>query len=65
MTDTIVLVTGVVALITGLVGLFVKVQQVHVMVNSRMDEALTRIDQLHAALTAAGVDVPDRPPREP
>jgi flagellar biosynthesis/type III secretory pathway M-ring protein FliF/YscJ len=38
-----------------------KVDEVHVLVNERLDTALERISQLGAALTSAGVDVPDTP----
>ena len=38
-----------------------KVDEVHVMVNERLDTALGRISQLGDALRSAGVDVPDTP----
>lgn len=59
--------TGVLALVTAAVTLFVslrnsrKIEQVHVIVNSRMTSVLERVDQLTAALEAAGTDVPDDP----
>lgn len=57
----IVAVTGLVAAVTGLIALFRKVQQVHVLVNSNMQELDMRVTQLTAALTQAGVDVPKPP----
>lgn len=67
MVETIVaMFTAVVVLISAVVGLVAKreVRKIHVMVNSRMDEALARIDQLDEALHEAGVVSPDRPPRD-
>jgi hypothetical protein len=58
-----VLVTAVIVLATAVVGFMAKlrkdVSEIHVMVNSQMDEAIRRIDQLVDALQAAGIDVPD------
>jgi hypothetical protein len=63
----IALVTAVVVLSTALVGYMAKlrkdVSEIHVMVNSRMAEALARIEQLEQALEGAGVDTPRRPGR--
>jgi hypothetical protein len=42
-------------------GIHEKVDQVEVLVNHRLDVALSRIGQLGDALRAAGVDVPARP----
>lgn len=38
-----------------------EVRQVHILVNDRMSKAISRIDQLIAALDAADVDVPEKP----
>lgn len=65
--DVLVLLTALVVLGTAVVGLIAKlhrdVQEIHVMVNSRMNEALTRIDQLYGALEDAGVTPPESHPR--
>lgn len=66
--ETIALLTALVVLATGVLGFMAKlkkdVSEIHVMVNSRMKEALERIDQLDEALRAAGIRSPDRPQRE-
>jgi preprotein translocase subunit SecF len=36
------------------------VEEVHVLVNDRLDKALERIGQLSGTLDAAGLDIPDR-----
>jgi hypothetical protein len=63
----VALVTAVVVLSTALVGYMAKlrkdVSEIHVMVNSRMAEALARIEQLEQALEGAGVDSPHKPGR--
>lgn len=38
-----------------------EIQEIHVMVNSRMEEALNRIDQLGEALKDEGIAVPAKP----
>ena len=38
-----------------------KLQEVHLAVNGRLDTVLDRVTQLTAALTAAGVAVPEQP----
>lgn len=63
--------TGLLALTTGLVGFLTKItskvdtkiDEVHILVNDRMTEALTRIEQLSDALAGAGVEIPDSPRR--
>jgi hypothetical protein len=40
------------------------VRDVHTLVNNQLDTQLTRNDQLTRTLTAAGVDVPARPPEQ-
>lgn len=66
--QVLALITGVVLFATAVAGYLFKlnrgIREIHVMVNSRMQEALTRIDQLHNALVDAGVVVPDHPPRD-
>lgn len=69
MTDFWVFVaTTSVATAAAIIGFLLKLnrgmQEIHVMVNSRMQEALARIDQLHKALVDAGVVVPDHPPQD-
>lgn len=60
--------TGVAVLATAVITLVLslknkkQVKEVHVLVNSRMVEMVTRVDQLAAVLEAAGMDVP--PPSE-
>jgi hypothetical protein len=73
--EPIALLTAVVVLGTAVVGymaakqrqdsseLLKSVQEVHVMVNDRMSEALARIDQLDEALRTAGIAVPAKPDR--
>lgn len=74
MDSFIALLTGLVILATAVVGFLVKlnsdaqelsknVQEIHVMVNDRMTEALKRIDQLDETIKAAGIESPDRPER--
>lgn len=55
--------TAVTSLAATLVGLVNhrRIDEVHVLVNSRLHEVIDRADQLVAALEAAGVDVPDAP----
>lgn len=65
---TIALITAVVVLMTAVIGFLAKlkkdVSEIHVMVNSRMEEAMARIDQLDEVLRAAGIESPIRPRRE-
>lgn len=67
MEPSVVLVTVMVVLVAAVVGFMAKlrkdVSEIHVMVNSRMSEAMARIDQLNEALKAAGIASPTRPPR--
>jgi hypothetical protein len=42
-----------------------KVDEVHVLVNDRLDRALERIGQLGGALESAGVDIPPKPSDSP
>lgn len=59
--------TAVVALVVAVVGvvkLYFDVQEIHVMVNSRMSEAQAHIKVLRKALNDAGIEVPDAPERE-
>ena len=57
-----------VSLAAASVGLVVKllsdVKKIHVMVNSRLSEALQRIDQLDDAIRDAGLIPPDKLKRE-
>lgn len=64
------LVTAVIVLITAMVTLRNNhrakvlnkaVQEIHVLVNSRLTEALARIDQLTETLEGSDTDVPDDP----
>lgn len=62
--------TAVVVLVTAIVTYRTRreVRQVHVLVNSRMDAALERIEELTAALVESDTEVPDdteRPKRMP
>lgn len=67
MESLIVLLTAVVVLATAAVGFMAKLRrdtrEIHVMVNSRLSDALERIDQLENTLTALGIELPDRPRR--
>lgn len=49
------------ALILGFLRLRSKQNEIHVLVNSKLDAALARGVQLDSALKDAGVDVPDPP----
>lgn len=59
----VALVTALVGLAGAIIALLIELQkgmdEIHVLVNTRMREALTRIDQLHSALVDAGIEVPD------
>lgn len=48
-------------LILGFLRLRSKQNEIHVLVNSKLDAALARCVQLDSALKDAGVDVPDPP----
>jgi hypothetical protein len=66
MSDLVLLLTAVVALATAVVGYFKLnkgVQEIHVMVNSRLEAEQDWNDRLSAALQNAGIQVPPRPPR--
>ena len=39
-----------------------RIGEVHVLVNSQLHAVLDRVEQLKGTLTAAGIDVPDKPP---
>jgi hypothetical protein len=58
------------ATILGLIGTVVawrtrkQVQQVHVLVNSRMEDMESRVRQLTLALEGSDTDVPPMPPRK-
>lgn len=56
----IIAMTGLITAVGGIVGLFVKVQAVHVLVNSQLSKMVTRVEQLTGVLQGAGLDVPDR-----
>ena len=56
----IIALTGLITAVGGIVGLFVKVQAVHVLVNSQLSKMVTRVEQLTGVLQGAGLDVPDR-----
>ena len=65
----IIALTGLVTAVTGLLALFrrqgqlgTQVGQVHALVNNQLDRQLTYNQQLAAALTAAGVTVPQQEP---
>lgn len=60
--------TGLIAAVKGLIPLLHEsrkqtkaIGEVHALVNNQLDAQLTRNDQLTRALTAGGVDVPERP----
>jgi hypothetical protein len=61
----IVAVTGLLGAVGGLIALFLKVKEVHVLVNSQSKEMTKRIDQLQGVLQGAGLAVPDRLNGEP
>jgi hypothetical protein len=65
-TAWVVLATAALALATAVVG-YLKihkgVQEIHVMVNSRLEAEQDWNDRLSAALQNAGIQVPPRPPR--
>ncbi len=63
----IILVTAILSLIAAALGAYSSmrntrmISEVHVLMNSRMDDALTRIQQLGKALQESGVSIPDDP----
>ncbi len=62
--ELITLFTALATLATAGIGLVIalrKIQQVHVIVNSRMTRKLNRIEQLTTALLGEGVQVPEDP----
>lgn len=66
MTEALALATAVVVLVTAVVAWRTRrqVKEVHVLVNSRMAEMVTRVNQLTAALQQSGTAVPPAPERE-
>jgi hypothetical protein len=56
----IVALTGLLGALGGLVALFVKLKEVHQLVNSNMRDMIKRVDQLTGALQGAGVNIPKR-----
>lgn len=61
MTDAVALATAVVLLATALIGVWTELRKVHKLVNSKMSEALERIEQLTSALVGSDTPVPDDP----
>lgn len=66
--ELVTLLTAAVVLAGAVVGYATKlrkeVQEIHVMVNSRMSEALNRIDQLDDLLRSEEIVIPADPARE-
>jgi hypothetical protein len=66
-TDYIILVTAILSLIAAGVGAVRsfhnsrQIQEVHLIINSRMTDALSRIEQLGNALQSSGISIPDDP----
>lgn len=63
---TVGLIAALITLGTTVLGYLLRslqedVDEIHIMVNSRMDNAMKRIDQLTDTLRAAGVVPPDHP----
>ena len=69
-TSIISLTTGLMVLVTGLIGLLKSretkqtMQEIHVLVNSRLSQSIERTDQLIALLKDKGIDVPEERKQE-
>ena len=69
-TSIISLTTGLMVLVTGLIGLLKgretkqTMQEIHVLVNSRLSQSIERTDQLIAVLKDKGIDVPEERKQE-